>query len=60
MTDTTRHLSGACARIGDLLPHPDRRSLLRAGSALLAGTALGWAPAAHAQGIASAAPVTTM
>ena len=56
MTDTTRHLSGACARIGDLLPHPDRRSLLRAGSALLAGTALGWAPAAHAQGIASAAP----
>jgi CubicO group peptidase (beta-lactamase class C family) len=56
VTDTTHPLSGASARIGNLLPHPDRRSLLRAGSALLAGTALGWAPAARAQGIPSAAP----
>jgi len=35
---------------------PGRRQLLRAGTALLAGSTLGWAPAVRAQGIASAAP----
>lgn len=38
------------------LLQPTRRAALTAGSALLAGTALGWAPAVRAQGIPSAAP----
>lgn len=36
--------------------HAGRRQLLRAGSALLAGGALGWAPSIRAQGIPSATP----
>ncbi|MES2716002.1 MAG: serine hydrolase domain-containing protein [Pseudomonadota bacterium] len=35
---------------------PGRRAALATGSALLAGTALGWAPAVRAQGIATAPP----
>ena len=35
---------------------PGRRLALAGGAALLAGSALGWSPAARAQGIPSAAP----